>query len=99
MKDARADGEAEPIKCVSGVTEDNRSYVNITCIPAVFGYEGSEPNANLMFKIGGLTNPRFRDWRSYFKMYTLDPTLRYIDETKSNDFWVEMKGLISIRNI
>ena len=93
MKDAKETGEAVPIKCVSGVTEDNRSFVNITCIPDIFGYQGSEPNTNLMFKIGGLTNPRFRNWRSYFKMYTMDTTFRYIDETTSNNFWVEMKKL------
>jgi hypothetical protein len=59
MKGAKESGEAEPIKCVSGVTEQNRSFVNITCIPDVFGYEGSKANTDLMFKIGGLTNPRF----------------------------------------
>jgi hypothetical protein len=44
MKGASETGVAEPVKCVTGLTEENRSFVNITCIPSVFGYEGTLPD-------------------------------------------------------
>ena len=33
----------------------------------------------LGFKIKGLTNPRIRNFKSFFKLYTLDEEFRYID--------------------
>jgi len=82
------------------MTEQNRSFVNITCDPAVFGPKGTEKGAELTFKITGLTNPRFKNYMSYFKLYTMDAEKRYIDENKDDvQFWVKMTELKSITNV
>ena len=99
MEGASESGQATPIKCVTGVTEQNRSFVNITCIQSVFGNGGTAPDTKLMFKIGGLTNPRFKDFVSEFKLYTMDAQKRYIDENKTPDFHVKMTQLKSITNV
>jgi len=72
MEGASETGKATPVKCATGVTEQGRSFVNITCIPSVFGNGGTAADSKLMFKIGGLTNPRFKDFVSEFKLYTMD---------------------------
>jgi len=74
--------------------------VNITCDPEEFGPDGTEKGAELTFKITGLTNPRFKNYMSYFKLYTMDADKRYIDENKKNtQFWVKMTELKSITNV
>jgi hypothetical protein len=67
-----SNGTEKGLECNAGQTFDGRQFVNITCSRAGFGGKGTPKGASFIFKIGGLTNPRMRNFVSYFKLYTLD---------------------------
>lgn len=73
-------GEPLSLECVTGETEERRSFVNITCTRAVFGNDGTAEGDIFEFRIKGLTNPRLKNMQSFFKLYTMDAKYRYIDE-------------------
>lgn len=74
--------------------------MNITCTRNVFGDAGTAKNETLKIKIKGLTNPRATNYKSYFKLYTMDRAFRYIDQNlKNQQFYVEMKRLKQVTSV
>ena len=54
----------------------------------------------LKFKIGGLTNPRMKNKLSYFKIYTMDSSFRYIDQNFDDEkFFVKMTKILPITSV
>ena len=54
-------------------------------------FERTEKGEKFKFKIKGLTNPRLRNYTSFFKIYTMDEQYRYIDQNFADQqFSVEM---------
>jgi hypothetical protein len=50
----------------------------------MFGDTGASANQDVKFKVTGLTNPRSVNQKNYFKIYTTDDKLNYIDENQED---------------
>jgi hypothetical protein len=73
------------VECIIGTTDYlSLPYVNITCTPDMFGDAGAPANQDVKFKVTGLTNPRSVNQKNYFKIYTTDDKLNYIDENQED---------------
>ena len=68
------------LECVTGQNDAGRFFVNVTCSQAGFGPKGTLKGQEFKFKLGGLTNPRTRNLKNYFKLYSMDSYYRYIDQ-------------------
>ena len=63
---------AKGLECKTGQTQDGRYFVNITCSQSGFGPYGTSKGDSFKFRIKGLTNPRTRNLKRMFKLYTMD---------------------------